>query len=1256
MKWVNTSDLKTWLNDENSSSILPQVYKKLIRATTKSINEIRFSYGDNVVYGGWDGILDSNEKNEWVPSGRSLWEFSKNAKIKGNADENYQKRSDEALGFNKSECEFIYVTPRQWPNSQKWIGEKEKDSVWKNIKVFDMQTLDEWLEEVPSVAAWFAIKHLNKFPEKGVESTEVFWEIWSGNKVLPDILLAGRDKEVDQVIRSIQLPGMLSVHGNTNQEALCFIIASFKDKGDVEEDFFSRSLIVDSPEVFKELSIINHPLILIPRFEDASLFAFAVSKGHNVFVALGADASESWENKIKLPPLNRDLFVAALEKMGYSKDKAEKLSKESARNITVLRRQMKLDHYTPEWARPDNIADLIPAILVGKWDENSEGDKKIISDFAGVDYDTYIEKLMRWRHAADSPIIKIGNCWRLTSSLDAWFYSAKYLTKNNFNKLKNNFLDVLREINPAFDLPSDKRYMASVLGKSRSFSGRIREGLTQSLILISTYGKDLKLDMQVKGDVWVDSVITELLTTEDVLVWKSLENKLPHIAEASPGSFLTALENVLLPNSAFVSELFVEEPGMIIPKNYTVSLLWALEAVAWLPEYLGRATLILGKLSSIDKEGKSGNRPIHSLQEIFKPWHFQTFAPFKGRMAALRLICTREKEVGWKLLTDLLPGFTSETATGCHKFRWRLFDMDFKQPITYKEIWDTHTEMVNLLLEIFDGSEEKLADLISHSTSLGTGDQKIVLDFVIANCKNLSQQQYTAWEAAKHVLSHHRSYRNSDHTMSEEELTPYQTIYDLLKPADTIKRNIWMFNTTTPEFAEGIDREHWSHEKYTEAITSRRIEGLTKIYTEFGIEKVNELSGEVAEPWPLGDTLAHLVSDLNEIISVCRQLNGSQKNVWYVQSFIGRKFLTYGLDWVFELYGELQKAGFSNVALAKVFTNLRPSKRLWNFIDNTNEELVMEYWTTSMSIIYWIAENEREDCLKYLFKFKRYFSALEVASLNPELLPSKTIIDVLESAITIPTSEKPTNRIKHSLDELFEEIDKRSDIDEDTLTRIEWLYLQILTSHSAKRRPELLHKKILNDPSFFVDLLKVAYMPQDRSLLTEERKGRTDEEIRERAKACDELMSTCKKIPGVEESKIDAIYLNNWVDEARKLAAAVSRANMCDLCIGKMLARFPENSNVWPPAEIASVIERINTKEIKSGFRSETINKRSFTSRMPFDGGTIERNTASYFHDLANKHQDDFPVIASILSGIAKSYEQHAVWEDERAELDLLDY
>ena len=46
----------------------------------------------------------------------------------------------------------------------------------------------------------------------------------------------------------------------------------------------------------------------------------------------------------------------------------------------------------------------------------------------------------------------------------------------------------------------------------------------------------------------------------------------------------------------------------------------------WDKKYLSEVTLLLGYLSTIDPGGNYGNRPIHSLKEIFIPWHVQTFA------------------------------------------------------------------------------------------------------------------------------------------------------------------------------------------------------------------------------------------------------------------------------------------------------------------------------------------------------------------------------------------------------------------------------------------------------------------------------------------------------------------------------------------------------------------------------------------------------------------------------------------------------
>src|SRR4029078_908703 len=119
--------------------------------------------------------------------------------------------------------------------------------------------------------------------------------------------------------------------------------------------------------------------ILISKFEDTSLLNKAVSKGHKIYVPLAVDAPGSWFTKISLSRLDRDRFIAALQGIGIPEDLAEKYSKESARNITILRRQLEFEKNTPEWAKPENVRDIVPALLVGRWDQGNDNDKELIA-------------------------------------------------------------------------------------------------------------------------------------------------------------------------------------------------------------------------------------------------------------------------------------------------------------------------------------------------------------------------------------------------------------------------------------------------------------------------------------------------------------------------------------------------------------------------------------------------------------------------------------------------------------------------------------------------------------------------------------------------------------------------------------------------------------------------------------------------------------------------------------------------------------
>ena len=100
-----------------------------------------------------------------------------------------------------------------------------------------------------------------------------------------------------------------------------------------------------------------------------------------------------------------------------------------------------------------------------------------------------------------------------------------------------------------------------------------------------------------------------------------------------------------------------------------------------------------------------------------------------------------------------------------------------------------------------------------------------------------------------------------------------------------------------------------------------------------------------------------------------------------------------------------------------------------------------------------------------------------------------------------------------------------------------------------------------NNPIFFIDVLKWIYLPEDKTLLEEERKGIS---LVLDALGSYHLLNSWKKIPGMkQDNSIDEIELKNWIDKVRELAKNVSRLEVVDMEIGKVLAQYPENIPEW---------------------------------------------------------------------------------------------
>lgn len=1260
MRWIDATDLKLWARRRDCQENLPLLVRRLIRAHATEIKNIKFPAGDNILIGGWDGILESDEDNEYIPKGISVWEFGSNIDKKGKANKDYEKRTKDPLGINAKNSTYIFVTPLIWQNSEEWCQEKIAEGKWKEIRIYDAEILEEWLEISPTVGAWLA-KIIGKYPQDNVQPTEDFWEEWtSGSKfnLSAELVTAGRHKEMESLVENLNNPpNIITIQSTSRDESLAFAIGAIKiTSGKVAEDFFSRSIIVDGTSTFRIISANNKKLILIVRFEDEGIINMAVSKGHHVIIPLGADSTYQSSCSILLPRLDREGFVKALIDIGITDEEAKEYSKESSRNLTIFRRQHNFQRNQPLWAKPDNAMDLIPVLLAGRWDENKEGDREVLSKLAGEPYEAYAKKLSKWINVQDSPLYRIGGKWRLASPIDAWSYLSAYLTKSHLEELKVQFLSLLKEIHPEFELETEKRGMAAIYGKSSKYTSTLKEGLCQSLILISIYGEDFKVPLQIGSQIWCDSIIDELLKDASKNLWCSLNYYLPLIAEASPSALLDRIDKALTESPSPVLGMFDEFDNFLTPRSYHTGLLWALEGLAWFPIYISRVVILLGRLAKDDPGGRLSNRPINSLRSIFLPWQPNTYCSLNERFDVLTKLINENPDVAWELLLSILPKY-HDVGWPAQKTRWRKYQATYKDNVTYKDIWDCHSFTFDSLILLSRFEENKLAELVKHIDMLAPKDRAKILDYLRDHCKSIRQVTFQIWNNLRELLFRHRSHLKTKWALPTVELDEIEVIYNLLEPNSIMDKYKWLFEKQYPQFPTGIDHDRIKHAEHERIIVERRKEAFNEIYNIYGLEGIIELARNLSDKRFIGDIAGYEVNSQEETEKILSLVQKEDEGLLaFVKSFVFRKYALEEISSLGKIYSYLITNSFTNKTIADLFVPLIQSAELWDFIKNTNSEIDKEYWTNCYAQFFNLSIDYKIYGIKKLLEMKRFFTALDFVAIVVKEFPTDLLLDILFKVVREPANEKVQLQ-GYEFETLFIELDNRTDVDIKNMTQLEWEYLPILTRHGIERRPKYLEEELSSNPTFFVEVLTWIYKPHNDNEEIKVEEVTQDEMSIRRAEMCYTFLQSWEKVPGIDlEGTINYETLDDWISNVRNLAVKANRINIADYHIGKLLSGPPQDIDFWLQESICKILDKFNNEDINEGFCSGVFNKRGVVQKAYLEGGRQEKEIAELFLQKSREIAINFPITSSLLLKIAKRYEDDAKRENERSELEDLEY
>jgi hypothetical protein len=1240
MKWITASHLESWARTNVARGSLPGLIASLVRGSAREMGTIRFPKEDKAQIHGFDGHLVANGV-PFLSDGESFWELGCGEDYIKKANSDIKERSDQTPVEKRADSTFVFATPRTWNESgenelQRWREKKRQEFGWKDVVVIDSVMLEDWLEQCPPVASRYARLEFHVAPQLGARSTDEFWDEYASRFKSPlteSLLLCQREAQSKEVLNHLRPGnGALTLLADSPEEAVAFAIAAIRTADpEVRAYLESRTIVLDTDEAARELAE-RSDLIFVPRGKVT--ISGRLARSAPTIVAIGRDQPER-RGYVSLERPTTQGFAEAIKTMGVPEDEAYLMAHTCGRSVTILMRTFSNGTAgVPEWATGDRI--LVPALLAGAWDSAHLEDKTVLGELAATDYEKYEEQLRRFRRMQDPLLDHEDGIWKIRAPVDAFVHLAHLLGGEDFDRLRQAVISVFSEIDPSLNAETPTSTFDQPKPRHSSW---LREGLAITLLQIAVHHEGA--DVYIKGttpQAFVDDLIKMLPgLSSDWRLIASLRAGLPLLMEAAPRPFLEALE-LLLREGAALRPIF-REGGFFSPFSPHTYLLWALEALAWDPEYLARVSLILAKLARLDPGGTLSNRPENSLTAIFLPWHPSTNAPQEQRLATLDLIAREVPEIGWTLLAKLLPTVNS---IGHYTYRpkYREAGGSAKEQLTYGMLRDAYDSIVSKAFSLAEADPDRWSLLVRHMPSFNAAlrsKMRGLLEGYLAGAPEKAQRK--VWTALRDEVNRHVAFKDAKWALPADELQPFFHLLDRFAPSDPIERISWLFDEQFPHLPS-------TEENPEQAVAAAREQALIEMIKVSGMSSILTLANSVKMPHLVAFALRSVEADLTAYEQLFQTALGCD----------GKNFEEFSAALSAEAYrrfpetwGESFRACVvaSHLPVERIVSLLQywPDQRAtWEFVASLGKNLEQVYWSKKQA---WPIRGELSDltyAAEHYLEVKRSVTAIQSLGEGTGTLPVDLVFRLLDSAVTEVNENATvaTGMFTYYLEHILDAVEERGEATVAEIARREWAFFPLFEHHQS--RGLRLHRIMLEDPGFYVSLLSAVFRAEGEEI------SEPTEEERARATAAYQLLRSFGAVPGAANDSVDVGRLRSWVGEVLRQGEAAGLKAMSHEFIGHVLAHSPKDKDdqAWPDRAVREVLETLSSDEVDLGIRVERINMRGGYAKAMFEGGKQERAIAEETRMWAKKCAA-WPRAQKLLNDSANYWEEDAEREDARA-------
>jgi Phage integrase family len=1240
---LDATVLDGWSTRREAQEILPKLIRLLVHGDVESrrLQLVTFRSGEGVQLGGWDGLVNADQAGQFVPSGMSAWELGTGADVSAKATADFETRTADPRVVSVKATTFVFVTSRRWRDKHLWAMQMAARSAWAGIRAYDADDLELWLELVPAAAAWFATVVGTR--RVGVSSLAEAWPAFASATDPPlsrRLILDDREEVIGRLTHWLdEPPSILELEGESVQEVVAFVGAALESLPEQQSDpWRARGLVIEDTDAWRELAVRPSGTLVVLVAGSAAHAAALKAEGHHVLVPVVTRSYQPGDRP-RLGRILPETFEHGLVDMGFQVATARRLSLDASRSLPVLRRQLAqaASLAEPEWAKPEVARTLMPALLIGTWDEEVAGDREAISKLAGRDYRQFRDDITRWLSGPDAPLRRVSSTVGLTAPMDAWKLLSCHLYQGDIDVFETLAIEILGRDDPKFDLPPERRGATALSQQALPHSPNLRAGLADSLALAATIGDESGVDLQRRFQDVVESIVRRLLRGAQGSRWNSLRQLLPTLAEAAPEAFLAAVEAALQQDPSPLIDLFADEGFLGGSGHY--HLQWALEGLAWNPSFLGQVTLALGRLAAMDPGGVYSNRPAETLRTIFLPWLRRTAATPEQRQLAIGTLLEHLPEVGWKLLVSLLP-VESDMATPGRNLRWRVWDGNVDERFSETD-WRHFTEFIVARAFVHAGNDlERWHQVVDKMNGFPPELRSAVRDHLRRLPVHLAPDPSRALlaQSLTRIVSRNRRFPDAEWAMAAEEVDDLEALLRSVQPVSPAERYSGLFESDWPTLAEP---EKESYQEQREAIQRARDQSVRDTLLRHGIDDVLQLARAVRHPEEVGAALARVYeSDAMAVLSDVLPSTDEAARV-FALGFVRQLSRLAGTSWSDDLLSAARRAEWPMEALVDLCCGFPPGRPTWTKVSELGAEAEQLYWR-KMPFAPIDSLEDRIFALRQLIAVGRAADALWWTWIGKDDLPPEILLETLEA---VAAGESPATRQPnwYEISGVFTTLEARADLDRSRLARLEWKYYGALRHSDCK--PQALYELVRDNPAFFATLVSWVFRADESSTPDDSSDAPPTEAVRVQAYR---LLNSWDLIPGLrDDGSLDSSSLEEWVLAARGYCSHLSRVIMGDQMIGVMLAGAPFGAdNLWPIEPVRRLVETLHSEHLEAGLQMGLANR----------DGTASGNLHTAFSERASRWRQNAdglafssPRVSSVLRGLANSYEAIAQGERQRS-------